>query len=93
MVIGLLRVRLHIPGANSLKDKRAVLKPLIHRLRTGHNVAVAEIHDQDVWRSAVLAIATVYASHEHVESLLVRLAKEIAGGHEYEVVEESTEYL
>lgn len=93
MVIGLLRVRLHIPGADSLKDKRAVIKPLIHRLRTSHNVAVGEIDDQDVWRSAVLAVATVYANRAQVESLLVKVAKEIAGGEDYEVIEEMVEYL
>ena len=55
MVIGLLRVRLRLHEAASLKEKRSVLKPLMARLRKDHNVAVAEVDDQDIWRSVVLA--------------------------------------
>ena len=65
MVIASLRVRLFIPHANSLKDKRSVVKKTISRLRSQFNCAVAEVGDNDVWRSAILAIVTVYANKEH----------------------------
>ncbi|MBX7243997.1 MAG: DUF503 domain-containing protein [Candidatus Sumerlaeaceae bacterium] len=93
MIIGLLRVRLHIPDANSLKDKRSVLKRTIHRLRTNYNCAVAEVDDQDVWRSAVLAIVTVYAQKAQVESLFEAIGGELASSIEFELVEQLSEYL
>lgn len=44
-----------IPGTRSLKEKRSVIKPIIHRLRREFNVSVAEIDFQDKWsRSAIL---------------------------------------
>ena len=54
MVIGLCTIDLHLPGANSLKDKRSVLKSVMRRIRNEFNVSIAEVDHQDLWRSAVL---------------------------------------
>lgn len=59
MVIGILTIALEIPGANSLKDKRQVLKSLIENIRNKFNVSAAEVGDNDVWRRAVIGIACV----------------------------------
>lgn len=93
MVIGSLRVRLHIPGANSLKDKRSVIKKTIHRLRSHLNCAVAEVDDQDVWRSAVLAIVTVYAQKDQVESLFTAVLRDLNTAADFEVAEQDIEIL
>ena len=42
MPVGLLTLELHIPDAQSLKDKRQVLRSLKDKLRREFNVAVAE---------------------------------------------------
>ena len=93
MTLGLLRVRLLLHEAASLKDKRGILKPLVHRLRTTHNVAVAEIGDQDIWRSAVLAITTVAAARTPVENTLAAVADDIASSPQFDLVEEHVELL
>ncbi len=93
MVIGCLRARLLIRGANSLKDKRRVLKPLIHRLRTGHNCAVAEVDDHDVWRSAVIAVVTVFQSRDTAERLLATISRDLASDGDFDLVEEQLEFL
>jgi hypothetical protein len=43
MPVGLLTLELHIADAQSLKDKRQVLRSLKDRLRAHFNVAVAEL--------------------------------------------------
>jgi len=43
MPVGLLTLELHIPDAQSLKDKRQVLRSLKDKLRREFNVAVAEL--------------------------------------------------
>ena len=93
MVIGLLRVHIHIGHAQSLKDKRSVLKRTIHRLRTSYNCAVAEVDDQDLWQSAVLAIATVYANREQVDSLFQAVERELSQGEDFQLLEHQIEYL
>jgi uncharacterized protein len=93
MVIGSMRVRLHIQDANSLKDKRSILKKTIHRLRTTFNCAVAEVDDQDVWRSAVLAIVTVYSRKSEVESLFSSVLKDLARAADFELIDQEIEIL
>ena len=70
MVIGFLRVDLLLPGCNSLKDKRSVLKRTIAHLRKTFNVGVGEIGDQDIWRRCELGIVTIATRHDTVERTL-----------------------
>ena len=93
MVIASLRVRLFIPHANSLKDKRSVVKKTISRLRSQFNCAVAEVGDNDVWRSAILAIVTVYANKEPAESLFTAVLRDLETAADFQVVEQYVEYL
>jgi len=93
MIIGLLRLRLHLPGCHSLKEKRSVLKKIIHRLRSSHNCAVAETDHQDLWQSAELAIVTVYAEKSAAESLLEMIRKEMDRQEDFEVVAQDIEFL
>mgnify|MGYP005841449495 CR=1 FL=1 len=68
MIIVHLRIGLHLPQCQSLKDKRSVLKRAIHHLRQNFNVAVAEVDDHDLWGSAVLSVVTVSNVRERVEA-------------------------
>lgn len=93
MVIGLLRVRLHLPFSHSLKEKRSILKRLIHRLRSHYNCAVAEVDFQDHWQTAELALVTVYAEKSMVQSLLQKLEKELGKGEDFELALQEIEFL
>jgi len=75
MVIGLCTIELHLPGANSLKDKRSVLKSVMRRVRNEFNVSIAEVEEQDVWRSAVLAAATVSSDRAYAHGLLIKVVE------------------
>jgi len=74
-----LTLELRIEHAHSLKDKRHVVKGLKDRLRTRHNVSVAEIDHQDVWQRSVVAAVTVSADRTHAESVLHIVEREAAG--------------
>jgi uncharacterized protein YlxP (DUF503 family) len=76
VIVGLLTVELHIPGARSLKDKRMVLRGVKDRLKK-FNVAVAEVEHQDLWQRAGLAVVTVGDSTEFVDRALGSVADEI----------------
>ena len=92
-VIGLLHVELHIPLCDSLKQKRSVLRPCIQTLRTKLNVAVAETGDQDIWRSAILAVATVSGDKTMVEQTLDKALGLIGRRPNLEVVDSEVEML
>lgn len=69
-VVGLLLLSIHLEQANSLKDKRNVLRSLKARLRSRFNVSVAEVGDQSLWNRSEVAVVAVSASRSYVEGLL-----------------------
>jgi len=74
MVIGVCTLELSIPTANSLKDKRSVVKSVAARLRNEFNIAVAEVDMLDSWRSATIAAVTVSSDKDYAHGLLTRVA-------------------
>lgn len=73
MVVAVLKIALSIPQANSLKDKRRVIKSVKDRLRNRFNVSVAEIGDQNVWRSAELGVAVISGDSSYANGVLSRI--------------------
>jgi hypothetical protein len=76
MRVGLLHIELHIPYAQSLKDKRMILRRVTDRLQK-FNVAVAEVEYQDKWQRAGLGVVAISTTAEHVEQQLAKAADEI----------------
>ena len=75
MNIGVCRIELRIPGNQSLKGKRAVIKPMIARLKNSYNVSVAEIDNQDLWQRATLGIACVSNHRRHADETLATIIR------------------
>src|ERR1700680_391797 len=76
--VGVLILELRIEHAQSLKDKRQVVKSLKDRLRHKFNVSVAEIDYQDLWQRALVAAVTVSSDHAHGERVLQTVEREAA---------------
>ena len=76
MPVGLLTLELHIPDAQSLKDKRQVLRSLKDKLRRQFNVAVAELDHQDLWQRSVVGVVTLSTEEKHVNEVLQRVLDE-----------------
>ena len=76
MVVGLLTIELHIPGARSLKEKRMVLRGVKDRIKK-FNIAVAEVEFQDLWQRAGLSIVTVSNEEKHADRELAAVVNEI----------------
>jgi uncharacterized protein len=93
MVIGLLTLELHFPGARSLKDKRQALRSLDARLRHRLNVAVAEVEHQGLWQRARLAVVSVNTDHTHLEQTLQSALSEADKAAEIQVIDAQTEVL
>ena len=76
MVVGLLTLEVHLPYAQSLKDKRQVLRSLKDRLRSHFNVAVAEVDHQDLWQRATVGVVSVSNDRTYLNQLLEGVADE-----------------
>src|ERR1700680_5108140 len=76
--VGVLILELRIEHAQSLKDKRHVVKSLKDRLRHKFNVSVAEIDFQDLWQRALVAAVTVSSDQGNAEAVLQSVENEAA---------------
>ena len=70
MVVGVLQFELRIPWAESLKDKRRVVRSLKDRLHREHQVSVAEVAALEEPGVAVLGLAAVGTDGQRVGSVL-----------------------
>jgi uncharacterized protein YlxP (DUF503 family) len=76
VTVALLSLELFLPGSQSLKDKRMVLRRLKDRVGA-LNVAIAEVAHQDLWQRAGLAIVTVASADQVAEQTLESAVQEI----------------
>ena len=70
MHVATLIVELHLPDCSSLKQKRSRLKPLLAQLHREFNVSAAEVGDNDLHRSAIVALAVVSNDARHAQRVL-----------------------
>lgn len=91
MIVGVLRVRLAIFGALSLKDKRRVVKSIKDRVGNRHNVSISEVDDLDHRQAATLGVAMVSNEARFVESALARIVDELRSHPEASLIEQSIE--
>ncbi len=93
MIIGVLTVELHLGEANSLKDKRRVLKSIIERTKNRFNVSVAEVGEQDTWQRSVIGIAFVSCEKTHVHQILAAAVRFIEAQGSVFITDYQTEIL
>ena len=95
-MIASLTLELHIEAAQSLKDKRQVVRSLKDRLRASFNVSVAEIEPSPVWNRATIGVAAISDSRDYLDGLMKnveRAATRIANNHGADVADSFVEYL
>ncbi len=79
MMVGVLRVQLLLPGTATLKEKRAILRRLLDRVRGRFHISAAEVSEHESHQSAVVGFSTVGADGGKVARILERVAKYIEG--------------
>ncbi len=70
MHVAVIRIELHIPTSRSLKEKRAVVKPIVEGLRHRFSLSVAETGFQDKWQRTEIGVAVVSASAAHARDVV-----------------------
>jgi uncharacterized protein len=86
MIAGLVTLELHVPMAQGLKDKRAVVKRLVATLRRDVLVSVAEVDHQDLWQRCTLGIAVAAGSEVGVRKVVQQIEKVVSREHRVEII-------
>ncbi len=82
-----LRIEVHLFHGQSLKEKRAVLRPVIEGLRRLLSVSVAEVDDHDHWQKAAIGVALVAPDAARLDELITRIQRYFDDQLELEVVQ------
>ena len=93
MVVGILQFELLIHGAESIKDKRRVVRSVKDRLHREHQVSVAEVAAQDKLNIAVLGLACVGTDGARVAEVLDHVTEKLRAVPDAELGEVSRQIL
>ena len=75
MPIARLTLEIEIPHAQSLKDRRQVVRSLKDKLRHSFNLSIAELDDGVVWNRATLGIASISSSTAYLTGQIEQIDK------------------
>jgi uncharacterized protein len=70
MPVAQLTLELRIEHAQSLKDRRQVVRSMKDQLRQGFNVSVAELDEAVTWQSATLGVVAISRSRDYLHGLM-----------------------
>ena len=96
MPLAKLILEIEIPHAQSLKDRRQVVRSMKEKLRHGFNISIAELDDAVVWNRATLGIATISSSTSYLTGQLQQIdqaAHRIAASLSAEITDSYAEIL
>ena len=65
-----LTLEVRIERAQSLKDRRQVVRSLKDQLRQSFNVSVAEMDEAVTWQSATIGIVAISRSRDYLQGLM-----------------------
>ena len=88
-----LRFEIHIPTVQSLKEKRAVLRPLVEGLRRQLSVSVSEVDHQDTWQRVGLGVALVAPDGGRLDTLIERVRRYVDDNLELQVCDVAVYYM
>ena len=82
----MLQLRILVPDAMSLKDKRRAVKSLKDRIAHRFNVSVAEVDHNDLWQRALIGVAVVANQNNFARQVLSEVLEHIQRENGVEVI-------
>lgn len=93
MIIGSVEIDLNLPGVNSLKEKRKIVKSLTTRIRNKFNVSIAEVDFNDRHRSARIGAAIVTNDRKFADQVIAGVVSMIESNPEINLVDYQVEII
>jgi uncharacterized protein len=75
-MIAFLTLELRIEAAQSLKDKRQVVRSMKDRLRSSFNVSVAELDSSSLWNRATIGVVSISDSRDYLDGLMKNVERQ-----------------
>lgn len=93
MVIGTLKIQLHLHENRSLKGKRKIVRSMVDKVKNKFNAAVAEVGANDKWQKIELGVSTVGNDRRHIDASLNNILAFLESLYLAEIVDAKTEII
>lgn len=85
-------IDLHIPAAQSLKEKRSVVTSLVRRIDQLHGVGAAEVGHQESWQRTTIGVTVVGDSPAQVTRLMDKIERDVWSRPDVDVLDITTDW-
>jgi len=92
MVTGVMQIKLYAPFVHSLKDKRMIVLSLLQKIKNKFSVSAAEVAEQDVKQTIVIAVSVISGEYSHAQNMLDEIERFVLANTEAEVTDIKKEY-
>lgn len=86
MKIFLMNIKLRASWVHSLKEKRMVVKSIVHKLKNKFNISVSEVAEQDIHQTIVIGIAGIGGTATQVDSTMENIINFIEDNTDAEII-------
>ncbi|MAG55976.1 MAG: hypothetical protein CMJ83_06775 [Planctomycetes bacterium] len=93
MFVAIIQVELRLHEPRTLKERRRIVNSLKERVHRRFKVAIAEVGDTSVYRSAQLGISLVSNEARHARERAQKVVEFIENAPDSEVVDVQTEVI
>jgi uncharacterized protein YlxP (DUF503 family) len=91
MYVGTCQIEILIYEANSLKEKRHVIKSIVERIKSRFNVSAAEVDYMDLWNRSMIGIAVVSNNKKVCESAIDKVIEFVDNDERVEILSREAE--
>jgi uncharacterized protein YlxP (DUF503 family) len=77
MPVAQLTLEVRIEHAQSLKDRRQVVRSLKDQLKQGFNISVAEMDEGVTWQSATISVVAISRSRDYLHGLIEEVERSV----------------
>ena len=91
MVVGTLKIILHLHDNHSLKGKRKIVKSMVGKVKHKFMVSIAEVGSNDKWQKIELGVSAVGNDRRHIDASLNNILAFLDSLYLAEIVDSSIE--
>ena len=93
MVVGMMKIILHVHNNRSLKGKRKIVRSIVDKVKHKFNVSIAEVGSNDKWQRIELGVSAVGNDRRHIDASLNNILAYMEGLYLAEIVDSSVEII
>jgi uncharacterized protein YlxP (DUF503 family) len=93
MIVGVCKLSLFLPGCQSLKDKRSILRRMKDRFFARFKISLAEVDELDLWQRSGLGFAIVGNDKRLIESIMDKAVAFVESNGSAQVIDRATEIM